>query len=70
MDQILKYKCAKCGSPQYEIGEIWSVGSVWTYIFNFHNRRFTSVSCKRCHFTEFYKVQKKDIGEGINFSSR
>jgi|WetSurMetagenome_2_1015567.scaffolds.fasta_scaffold177695_1 uncharacterized protein len=70
MDQILKYKCPKCGTSQHEIGEIWTAGSMWTRILGFHNRRFTSVTCSMCHFTEFYKVPRKNIGEVVNFTAR
>ena len=70
MDQVLKYKCPKCGNYQYEIGEIWSVGSFWTRIFEIHNRRFTYVSCQRCQYTELFKVPQKNIGEAFNFLAR
>lgn len=70
MDQILKFKCPKCGTSQYETGEIWTVGTVMTRIFGFHNRRFTFVSCTICHYTEFYKVSLKKIGEVMNFTAR
>jgi uncharacterized protein len=70
MDQIIKYKCNKCGNSQYEIGEIWTVGDVMSRLFGIHNRKFTFVSCSMCHFTEFYKVPKKKIGEVMNFLAR
>jgi uncharacterized protein len=70
MNQILKYKCPKCGSSQYDIGEIWTVGSSFARIFGFHDRRYTSVSCQNCFYTEFYKVPKKKIGETLNFLAR
>lgn len=70
MDQILKFKCAKCGNNQYEIGEIWAVGTILTRIFGFHNKRFTYISCQRCHFTEYFKVPQKKLGEVYNFIVR
>jgi predicted nucleic-acid-binding Zn-ribbon protein len=70
MDQILKYKCPKCGTSQYEISEIWATGTMMTKILGFHNRRFTIISCTMCHFTEFYRVPKKKIGEVLNFIAR
>lgn len=69
-DTVLKYTCPKCGNKQYEVGEMWTIGSFWTRIFEYHNRRFTFVSCMKCHFTEFYKVSKWNIGETFNMLSR
>ena len=70
MNQILKYTCPKCGNKQYEIGEIWTVGSIWTRMFELHNRRFTFVSCEKCRFTELFKVPQKNIGEAFNNLAR
>jgi hypothetical protein len=70
MNQYLKYTCPKCGNKQYEIGEIWTVGSIWTRIFEIHNRKFTFLSCQKCKYTEFYKVPQKNISEIMNLSSK
>jgi uncharacterized protein len=67
MNEIVKYTCPKCGNKQYEIGEMWTIGSFWTRIFELHNRRFTFIACQKCRFTEFYKIPQKSIGEVINF---
>jgi predicted nucleic-acid-binding Zn-ribbon protein len=70
MDQIIKFKCPKCGTSQYETGEIWTVGTVITRIFGIHNKRFTFVSCTICHFTEFYNAPPGKIGEILRFNTR
>jgi uncharacterized protein len=70
MNQVLRYTCPKCGNKQYEIGEMWTVGSIWTRLFEFHNRRFTFISCQRCRFTELYKTTQKNIGEVYNNLAR
>jgi uncharacterized protein len=70
MNEIFKYTCPKCGNKEYELGEMWTVGSIWTRLFEVHNRRFTFVSCKLCHFTELYKVPLKKIGDAINFRTK
>jgi uncharacterized protein len=69
-DQILKYTCPKCGNKQYEIGEMWTIGSFWTRIFEYHNRRFTYVSCTHCRYTELFKIARKEIGNVFNFVAR
>ena len=70
MNQILKFTCPKCGNKQYETGEIWTVGSIWTRMFEFHNRRFTFVTCQKCRYTELFKTPHKNIGEVYNILSR
>jgi len=70
MNQVLRYTCPRCGNKQYEIGEIWTIGSIWTRLFEFHNRRFTFISCQRCRFTELYKTTQKNIGEVYNNLAR
>ena len=66
MNELYKYTCPKCGNKQYEIGEMWTIGSLWTRIFEFYNRRFTYITCQRCKYTELYKIPQKSIGEVFN----
>ena len=49
--------CTKCAHTEYEINEIRVAGSVWTKIFNIQNKKYASVSCLKCSYTEFYKDQ-------------
>jgi uncharacterized protein len=70
MNELMKYTCPKCGNKEYEIGEIWTIGSFWTRIFELHNRRFTFVSCQRCRYSELFKVPQKEIGEAYDSLAR
>ena len=49
--------CQKCKHKEYEVGEIRVAGSFWTKIFNVQNKKYASVSCLKCSYTEFYKEQ-------------
>jgi len=49
--------CPKCNHNEYEIGEMRVAGSFWTKIFNIQNKKYASVSCMKCRYTEFYKDQ-------------
>ena len=49
--------CPKCKHKEYEVGEIRVTGSFWTKIFNVQNKKYGSVSCSKCSYTEFYKDQ-------------
>jgi predicted nucleic-acid-binding Zn-ribbon protein len=57
----LNYKCPKCGNRQYEIGEIRVTGSLLAKIFDVQNKKFSTVSCSRCTYTEFYKAKSSNL---------
>ena len=49
------FQCPKCGGRKVETDEIRTTGAGFTKFFNIQNRRFTTVTCSNCGFTEFYK---------------
>ena len=55
--QHQNWSCIKCNGREYEIGEMRVTGSFWTKIFNIQNKKYSSVSCEKCSYTEFYKGQ-------------
>ena len=52
-----KWSCPKCNNQEYELGKMRVTGSFWTKIFNVQNKKYSSVSCEKCSYTEFYKEQ-------------
>ena len=44
------WKCSKCNNRDYDIGEIRVAGS-------FLQEKFSSVTCSKCSYTEFFKGQ-------------
>ncbi len=69
MDPVkrMKYQCPKCGSRQYELDEFRAVGNMFAKLFNIQNKRFTTVSCSRCHYTEIYKTTQSRFGNVVDF---
>ncbi|NLP57208.1 zinc ribbon domain-containing protein [Lutibacter sp. B1] len=63
----LKYTCPKCNNKTYKTGEIRTTGGFWTKIFNIQNKKFTSVTCERCSYTEFYKAPTKALSNIFDF---
>ena len=49
------WSCPKCENKDYEIGEMRVAGSFWQKIFNVQRTKFSSVTCNKCTFTEFFK---------------
>jgi len=58
----LDYQCPKCGNNNYETGEIRSTGGALSKIFDVQNLKFTSVTCSRCKYTEFFKADSSMLG--------
>ncbi|OFY63284.1 MAG: GTP-binding protein [Bacteroidetes bacterium RBG_13_43_22] len=67
MNKPMKYSCPKCGCKICTTGEIRTTGSFVTKIFDIQNRRFTSVTCNECKYTEFYNVPSKKLGDVLDF---
>ncbi|WP_147677015.1 zinc ribbon domain-containing protein [Algibacter pacificus] len=51
------YSCPKCQNREFETSEMRATGGRWSKIFDVQNKKFTSVTCKRCTYTEFYKAK-------------
>ena len=59
--KTLNYTCPKCGNKAYEIGEMRATGGTLSKIFDVQNKKFSSVTCKKCTYTEFYKAKTSAI---------
>ncbi len=62
-----KYVCPKCHNRQYKIEEIRTTGSMFTKLFNIQNKRFTTIICTRCQYTELYRVPSSKFGDVADF---
>lgn len=65
MDQERRnYVCPKCGNTQYESDQFQATGGNFAKIFDVQNKKFITLSCTQCGFTELYKAQT-DSGMNI-----
>ncbi len=55
------FKCPKCKWHEYTEGEMRATGSLLTKIFNVQNRKFLTLSCDQCGYTEFYNKKGKNF---------
>ncbi len=62
-----RWVCVKCGCNEYETDEIRTVGGPLAKIFDVQNKKFTVVSCKRCHYSELYKADTSTLGNIFDF---
>lgn len=66
MDQQY-YQCLKCGNTQYESDQFQATGGNFAKIFDIQNKRFITVSCTRCGYTELYRSQNADGWNILDF---
>jgi predicted nucleic-acid-binding Zn-ribbon protein len=66
-DQIRNYSYPKCSFTTYKLGQMRATGGTWSKIFDIQNQKFTSVTCERCTYTEFYKTKTSGISNVFDF---
>ncbi|MBT8266112.1 MAG: zinc ribbon domain-containing protein [Bacteroidia bacterium] len=55
--QNLNYTCSKCRNRTYTVSQMRATGGTLSKIFDVQNKKFSSVTCERCSYTEFYKAK-------------
>lgn len=63
----LNYICPKCGNTSCTIDEMRATGGTLSKIFDVQNKKFTTVICNRCTYTEFYKTKTSAISNIFDF---
>ena len=49
------YVCPKCGHTRYIADQFQATGGNFARLFDIQNKRFTTVSCAACGYTELYR---------------
>ena len=62
--------CAKCSNTAFESSEFRATGGFLTKIFDIQSKKFTTVTCTRCKFTELYKGDQSTLGNVFDFMTR
>lgn len=62
-----QYVCPKCRHQHYETDQFQATGGNFSKIFDVQNKKFLTVSCKRCGYTELYKAQSSDGWNILDF---
>ena len=65
--QELNYTCAKCGNTQYDVGEMRATGGFLGKLFDVQSKRFTTVTCTQCQYTEMYRAPSSMLGNIFDF---
>lgn len=63
----LDYVCPKCSHNLYDISEFRATGGFLTKIFDIQSKKFTTVTCSRCQYTELYRTDSSMLGNIFDF---
>lgn len=50
-----QYVCPKCGNQHYESDQFQATGGGFAKVFDVQNKKFITISCTNCGYTEIYK---------------
>lgn len=65
--ELPQWTCPKCGRNAYEVAEFHAAGGQLAKFFDVQNTKFTTVSCRKCAFTEIYKCPKSELSNVMDF---
>lgn len=66
MEQM-QYRCPKCGGMEYDHDQFQATGGNFAKLFDIQNKRFTTISCRRCGYTELYRSKTSDGWNVLDF---
>ena len=65
--QHQNWKCPKCNNRDFETDQLSTTGGGFSKFFNIQNKKFTTVTCTKCHYTEIYKGESSTLGNILDF---
>ncbi len=60
----MTYSCIKCNGTEFETDEFRATGGTLAKVFDIQNKKFHTVTCKSCGYTEIYK-RTTSTGENV-----
>ncbi len=61
------WQCPKCQNKEFEADQLAATGGGLTKFFNIQNKKFTTVTCTSCRYTEMYKTGTSTLGNVLDF---
>ena len=56
------WQCPKCQNKEFETDHFAATGGGITKFLNIQNKKFATVSCEQCKYTEIYKTETSALG--------
>ena len=61
------WHCPKCRNQEFDTDQFRAAGGLFAKIFDIQNKRFTTVTCTRCMYTEIYRTDTSTLGNVFDF---
>lgn len=52
-----QFICAKCSNTRYESDQFQATGGTVARLFDVQNKKFITISCTECGYTEIYRSE-------------
>ena len=52
-----QYICPKCGCTEYDADRLQATGGNFAKLFDVQNKKFITISCVNCGYTELYRSE-------------
>ena len=65
--QHRNWQCIKCGHLEFETDQFRATGGMFSKVFDVQNKRFTTVTCENCTYTEIYRTKSSGLGNVLDF---
>ncbi|WP_294542721.1 zinc ribbon domain-containing protein [uncultured Gemmiger sp.] len=62
-----QYVCPKCGCRQYVADRLQATGGNFAKLLDIQNKKFTTISCSDCGYTELYREVGGDGWDVLDF---
>ena len=57
MNEYQNYVCPKCGGREFEYDQFQATGGNFAKLFDVQNKKFITISCVNCDYTELYRSE-------------
>jgi len=61
------WECPKCGNREFEADQFAATGGGLTKFFNIQNKKFATLTCLRCKYTEMYQTGTSTLSNVLDF---
>ena len=62
-----QFVCVKCGCRHYETDQFQATGGNFAKLFDIQNKKFVTVTCAQCGYTELYKQPENAAMNVLDF---